>query len=115
MIYPGFSIPTSWAYSQVKFPLTRGGKTINIERLKAKNDIRGNDWLKNDLEEVVLSFFPIIGKIKKALLEQGCFQALMSGSGSTVFGIWETKKSAQEAYLHLKKQGWGEVFLARGV
>lgn len=115
LIYPGFSISTSWAYNQVKFPLTRGEKTINIKRLKANKNIRGKDRLKNDLEKVVRPFFPIIGKIKKALLEQGCVQALMSGSGSTVFGIWETKKTAQEAYLHLKQQGWGEVFLARGL
>jgi 4-diphosphocytidyl-2-C-methyl-D-erythritol kinase len=115
LIYPGFSISTSWAYHQVKFPLTRGEKTINIKRLKANKDKPGKDWIKNDLEEVVRPFFPIIGKIKEALLAQGCVQALMSGSGSTVFGIWETKKTAQEAYLHLKKQGWGEVFLARGL
>ena len=119
LIYPGFSISTSWAYSQVKFPLTRGEKTINIERLKASKDIneaiRGKDWLKNDLEEFVRPFFPIIEKIKKALLEQGCFQALMSGSGSTVFGIWETKKKAQEGFFHLKQQGWGDVFLVRGL
>ena len=115
LIYPGFSISTSWAYDHVKFPLTRGEKTINIERLKATKDIRGKERLKNDLEEVVRPFFPIVEEIKKALLEQGAFQALMSGSGSTVFGIWETKKKAQEAYLHLKQQGWGEVFLARGL
>jgi 4-diphosphocytidyl-2-C-methyl-D-erythritol kinase len=119
LIYPGFSISTSWAYNQVKFPLTRGEKTINIERLKAIKDkigaIRGNDVLKNDLEEAVRPFFPIIGEIKKALLGQGAFQALMSGSGSTVFGIWETKKKAQEAYFHLKQQGWGDVFMVRGL
>jgi 4-diphosphocytidyl-2-C-methyl-D-erythritol kinase len=118
LIYPKISISTSWAYDQVKFPLTSLEKTIKIKRLKANKDLKkaflGKDRLKNDLEEVVRPFFPIIGKIKKALLEQGCFQALMSGSGSTVFGIWETKKTAQEAYLHLKQQGWGEVFLARG-
>jgi 4-diphosphocytidyl-2-C-methyl-D-erythritol kinase len=114
LIYPGFSISTAWAYSQVKFPLTRGEKTINIERLKAVKDIRGIDRLKNDLEEIVTPFFPIIEKIKKALLGQGCVHALMSGSGSTVFGIWETKESAQEAYLHLKHQGWGQVFLVGG-
>jgi 4-diphosphocytidyl-2-C-methyl-D-erythritol kinase len=115
LIYPGFPISTTWAYGQVKFPLTRGEKTINIERLKVIKDIRGKDYLKNDLEEFVSPFYPIIGKIKKALLEQGCLQALMSGSGSTVFGVWETKKTAQEAYHHLKDQGWGQVFLARSL
>jgi 4-diphosphocytidyl-2-C-methyl-D-erythritol kinase len=115
LIYPGFSISTSWAYNQVKFPLTRGQKSINIERLKHNHDFREKIHLVNDLEEFVRPFFPVIGKIKKALLEQGCLQALMSGSGSTVFGIWETRKSAQEAFLRLKQQGWGEIFLVRGL
>ena len=119
LIYPGFSISTAWAYNQVKFPLTRDKKSINIERLKViKNiigQIGGEEGFKNDLEEAVLPFFPIIGEIKKALLEQGAIQSLMSGSGSTVFGIWETKKKAQEAYFHLKQQGWGDIFIVRGL
>jgi len=115
LIYPGFSISTSWAYGQVKFPLTRIKKTINIKRLKDVKDIRAIDFLRNDLEEFVTPFHPIIGKIKKALLEQGCLQALMSGSGSAVFGIWETRKAARESFLRLKQQGWGEIFLARSL
>ncbi|MBI4767482.1 MAG: hypothetical protein HY787_23295, partial [Deltaproteobacteria bacterium] len=119
LIYPRLPISTSWAYAQVKFPLTRGEKTINLERLKADKDInkeiRVKDFLKNDLEELVTPFYPIIGNIKKALLDQGCLQALMSGSGSTVFGIWETKKTAQEAFSRLKQQGWGEVFMVRSL
>ena len=115
LIYPGFSISTSWAYNQIKFPLTRGKKTINIKRLKSMEGTPGKDQFKNDLEGIIQPFFPILGKIKKALLEQGCFQALMSGSGSTVFGIWETRKTAKEAYLQLKQQGWGEVFIAGGL
>jgi 4-diphosphocytidyl-2-C-methyl-D-erythritol kinase len=115
LIYPGFSISTAWAFGQVKFPLTRGEKTINIERLKAIKDMREKNYLINDLEEFVSPFYPIIEKIKKALLEQGCVQTLMSGSGSTVFGIWKTEKTAQKAFLRLKQQGWGEVFLVRSL
>jgi 4-diphosphocytidyl-2-C-methyl-D-erythritol kinase len=115
LIYPGFSISTSWAYNQVKFPLTRREKTFNIRRLKAKEEIPGKEQLKNDLEAVVQPFFPVLGKIKKALWEQGCLQAQMSGSGSTVFGIWETREKAQEAYHRLKQQGWGEVFITKGL
>jgi len=115
LIYPGFSISTSWAYSQVKFPLTRGEKTINIKWLKETGKVPGKDQFKNDLEEIVLLSFPILKKIKKALLDQGCFQALMSGSGSTVFGIWKDKGKAIEAYIRLKNQGLGKIFLAKGL
>jgi 4-diphosphocytidyl-2-C-methyl-D-erythritol kinase len=115
LICPKFSISTSWAYSQVKFPLTPENETINIERLKEQRQIPGKDLLKNDLEKSILPAFPILREIKQALLEQGCQQALMSGSGSTVFGIWETQTRAAQAFHYLKRQGWGKVFLAKGL
>jgi 4-diphosphocytidyl-2-C-methyl-D-erythritol kinase len=115
LICPGFSVSTAWAYSQVKFPLTGMRKTINIKRLKTKGLSAGDTFLFNDLEEVVSPFFPRLGRIKKALQNQGCFQALMSGSGSTMFGLWKEEKPAREAYRFLKNQKWGEVFLARGM
>lgn len=115
LIFPGFSIPTPWSYSQIKIPLTQNKKSINIKNLLEEGEILGKEHFRNDLEEFVRPSFPILGKIKQAVLEQGCFQALMSGSGSTIFGIWKTKKMAQEAYRQLKKQGWGKVFLARGL
>ncbi len=80
-----------------------------------QGEIPGKERFKNDLEEFVRPSFPILGKIKQALLEQGCFQALMSGSGSTVFGIWKDKQKASEAFKQLKRQGWGKVFMARGL
>jgi 4-diphosphocytidyl-2-C-methyl-D-erythritol kinase len=115
LVYPGFPISTSWAYGQVKLPLTENEKTTNIKRLKEQGEIPGRDLFKNDLEAAVLPFFPVLGKIKTALSGQGCLQALMSGSGSTVFGIWEKKKEAEKACGHLKQEGWGDVFLARGL
>ncbi len=115
LIFPGFSISTPWAYGQVKIPLTQNKKTINIENLLEQGKIPGKEGFKNDLEEFIRPSFPILGKIKQALLEQGCCQALMSGSGSTVFGIWQDKQKAGEAFKQLKRQGWGKVFIARGL
>ncbi len=115
LIFPGFSISTAWAYHQIKFPLTQKEKTINIKSLKDQGGIPGKEQIKNDLEKWVLPAFPVLGEIKKALQEQGCLKALMSGSGSTVFGIWEDKYKAGEAFIRLRKKGWGRVFLARGL
>ena len=115
LIFPGFSISTPWAYSQVKIPLTQNKKTINIKNLLEEGKIPGKGRFGNDLEEFVLPSFPTLGKIKQALQEQGCFQTLMSGSGSTVFGIWEDKQKAVDAFKRLKRQGLGKVFVARGL
>jgi 4-diphosphocytidyl-2-C-methyl-D-erythritol kinase len=115
LVCPAFSISTSWAYDQVKLPLTPKKETINIERLKERGEIPGKDRFKNDLEESVLPSFSVLKEIKQALLDQGCLQALMSGSGSTVFGIWEDQAKASLAFHVLKRQGWGKVFIARGL
>ncbi|MEW6185531.1 MAG: 4-(cytidine 5'-diphospho)-2-C-methyl-D-erythritol kinase [Thermodesulfobacteriota bacterium] len=115
LIYPGFSVSTSWAYGQVKFPLTRIEKSINIKRLKTKGLAGGGTFLFNDLEGVVSPYFPGLAKIKTALQDRGCLQALMSGSGSTMFGLWESEEPAREACSRLKRQGWGKVFLVRGL
>lgn len=115
LVCPEFPISTSWAYSQVKFPLTPGKETINIKSFQQRREIPEKDRFRNDLEEFVLPAFPMLKAIKQALKDQGCLQALMSGSGSTVFGIWENKEKAGQAFHQLRKQNWGKVFLVKGL
>ena len=114
LVYPGFPVSTAWAYSQVKIPLTKIKKLTNVNRLNGKEQIPEAGRFRNDLEKFVLPAFPILKEIKKALLRQGCRQALMSGSGSTLFGIWEDEAEARKAFRALNNRGWGQVFLARG-
>jgi 4-diphosphocytidyl-2-C-methyl-D-erythritol kinase len=116
LIYPGFPVSTAWAYEQVKLPLTEYGKSYNFIGLKYNGaPVEGLDHLVNDLEPFVLPAFPILNTLKTALRASGCQQTLMSGSGSTVFGIWEDRAEAARAFRHLKKERWGRVFLARGL
>jgi 4-diphosphocytidyl-2-C-methyl-D-erythritol kinase len=116
LIYPGFPVSTAWAYGQVKLPLTEHQKSYNFIRLKYKEGpVPGLEHLVNDLEPFVLPAFPILNTLKTALRASGCQQALMSGSGSTVFGIWEDKIEAARAFRRLKKERWGQVFLTRGL
>jgi 4-diphosphocytidyl-2-C-methyl-D-erythritol kinase len=114
LIYPGFPVSSAWAYNQLKIPLTKKKKLPKINQLKQQKAIPPFDRLKNDLEDAVLPAFPVLKKIREALLKEGCQKALMSGSGSVMFGIWESDAPARAAYRHLKKQGWGKAFLARG-
>lgn len=46
-----------------------------------------SDYLVNDLEEAILTDYPLIGYLKNMLLDRGCISSLMSGSGPCVFGI----------------------------
>jgi 4-diphosphocytidyl-2-C-methyl-D-erythritol kinase len=55
----------------------------------------------NDLELFTLSMFPEIAAAKQALMEVGALSALMSGSGSAVFGLFDNLSKARNAKDHL--------------
>ena len=57
-------------------------------------------YLYNDLESVAEHVFPILADIRSFLTKQGAVMARMSGSGSTVYGIFEDAKTRDDAGLH---------------
>lgn len=65
--------------------------------------------LGNVLEEVTVRKHRIISEIKQLLLENGAVFSMMTGSGPTVFGVFESEKEAEEAKLVLKKQNGFEM------
>lgn len=71
--------------------------------------------LENDLERITASRFPIIRKIKQALTNVGAIGALMSGSGPSVFGIFDSKTRARHAKSVLDTADLGRVFLVDGI
>jgi 4-diphosphocytidyl-2-C-methyl-D-erythritol kinase len=89
IVKPAFSIPTKWAYENLKIDLTKRAKNSKIKFHKSKKKQLGqlNDLLVNDLERVCSKKYPILSQIKRQLLDLGAKIALMSGSGSAVFGI----------------------------
>lgn len=90
LIYPGISISTSWVYKNFKISLTNTKKNFKLVSLFFR-EIHLDEFsyfFKNDLEEVVFPAYPEIKELKLKLLESGAFYASMSGSGSSVFGIF---------------------------
>ncbi len=61
--------------------------------------------MENVLETVTIKKYPVIQEIKDFLKANGAVSALMSGSGPTVFGIFETAELAEEALLKLEERG----------
>lgn len=67
----------------------------------------------NVLESVTIEKYPIIADIKAAMKEAGALNAMMSGSGPTVFGIFDDRKTAKEAWYKLRNmKGAKQVYLA---
>lgn len=67
----------------------------------------------NVLESVTIEKYPVIETIKDAMKEAGALNAMMSGSGPTVFGIFDDRKTAKEALQKLKAMDAAkQVYLA---
>lgn len=97
LVYPGIHIDTKWAY-QSSTP-NRSARHLNIRSLVQENLLQPRAWvnaLRNDFEPVVFREYPVIMRVKEALLKAGADFALLSGSGSSVFGLFQDEVYARE-------------------
>jgi 4-diphosphocytidyl-2-C-methyl-D-erythritol kinase len=112
IIYPGFSVATGWVYRNFQAKLTKPmANTSIISPLKKRLGQRR--LLVNDLETVTLARYPHIDSLKRKLIDEGAAGALMSGSGSAVFGLFDSRGNAARAFTRLQKEDSVETFLVR--
>jgi len=110
LVNPGTAVATGGAYNRLQ-RLTTGGSARMIPfTILAANGIRKLPLeVRNDLEESVLVTNPEIDEMKRRLKALGARQALMSGSGASVFGVFENSADVQNARNRLKSEGtWCE-------
>jgi 4-diphosphocytidyl-2-C-methyl-D-erythritol kinase len=113
LVYPGFGVPTAKVYKSLVLPLTRK-KLIN----KIKHQLRYSSLLKggfifNRLEDAVLPRYPEIRKVKTVLKSMG-IHCMMSGSGSTVFGVVDSQRAGELVRAKLKDRPWS-VWVVKSV
>jgi 4-diphosphocytidyl-2-C-methyl-D-erythritol kinase len=87
LVKPDIHISTSEAYSLV----IPEKSDISLLRLIQKPIVEWKDTIKNDFEKPVFARYPVIEEIKTKLYDLGALYASMSGSGSSVFGIFESQ------------------------
>jgi len=116
IINPGVSVPTPWAYQEwdaSRCQVRLGGMapnepgTLTLQNLSVRQPRTFGEVLQalhNDFETVVFPKYPEIRRAKEALLKAGAQGALMSGSGSTVFGLFETKQARDASLGQIKKE-----------
>ncbi|TGE34070.1 4-(cytidine 5'-diphospho)-2-C-methyl-D-erythritol kinase [Desulfosporosinus sp. Sb-LF] len=73
------------------------------------------ELLYNDLEPASTQLVPQISLLKQSLLDAGCYGALMSGSGSSVFGLARGRQHAMDVAGQLRKKGLKNVWVTRTV
>ncbi|MFH0731739.1 MAG: 4-(cytidine 5'-diphospho)-2-C-methyl-D-erythritol kinase [Candidatus Omnitrophota bacterium] len=122
LVKPAIKILTYSVYNKLdliyakkpKISLTKLGGNANIfsHYLRGLTASEMQNALYNKLEEVVLPSYPVLRGIKKALKTAGAEGILVSGSGSTVFGTFTSRKEAARAEGILRKKGNWELFLA---
>ena len=116
MVYPGFAVSTASVYGNLKLKLTKRENNISILKnfiLQSEFAQLGAAW-SNDLEPVVFKEHPDLSGIKNEMLALGAKGALLSGSGSTVFGIFDNPEIVNNAYARLER-GDFRLFLAENV
>lgn len=87
LIVPRVSVSTPWAYQQV----VPSGASLPVSEIKPDNVGDWNNLLTNDFENPVMHHYPVIRNLRDQLLEAGADYASMSGSGSSVFGLFRHK------------------------
>lgn len=102
---PRISVSTRFVYENLEADKLLYHPDIDgmIEAING-NDLKGvADRLSNVLETVTEKKYPIISQIKEVMIESGAMNSLMSGSGPTVFGIYEEKDTAMKALDKIKE------------
>ena len=104
---PAISVSTKAVYEGLKLYDGMEHPDIDgvMEGIKQK-DLKGvASHMGNILETVTIPMYPVIEDIKKLMLENGALNAMMSGSGPTVFGLFPNEKEIRRAYEALKQSG----------
>lgn len=112
---PGISVSTKMVYEKLDAKEIEEHPDIDglLEGLETQDLNKIASSMGNVLEKVTIEAYPVIKKIKNAMKEAGALNAMMSGSGPTVFGLFEDKKVAKEAWRKLRKSNLAkQIYLA---
>ena len=105
LVKPNIDISTKWVYTTLKWQdlTTHPDIPKMIQALEAKDLHTIANTMENVLETVTIPANPIIQTIKDTMLSLGAINSMMSGSGPTVFGLFESKEAAGIAYHQCKQ------------
>lgn len=107
VVKPRAKVATSEAYKALNSPaLTKVESDIILSISRADEQFTDSypNVLHNDFEPVVFELKPEIGRVKNALLGAGAQSALLSGSGSSVFGVFDNAEAQERAIEMLEKE-----------
>lgn len=104
---PQISVSTKFVYQNLKLD----DKTVHPDIDRLIEDIRNkdlkavSDHMGNVLESVTIPNYQVISQIKEQMMDSGAVGSMMSGSGPTVFGLFDDSRTAQLAFGKIKRSG----------
>ena len=104
---PAVSVSTKFVYEHLKLDENTVHPDIDAQLAAlSKGDLKGvAAHMGNLLETVTIPAYPVIDEIKRCMLENGAINAMMSGSGPTVFGLFEDEGIAKKALETMRETG----------
>mgnify|MGYP001044403992 CR=1 FL=1 len=104
---PDINVSTKYVYRNLKLETLERHPDIDGMMRDIENGALESlcEKLENVLESVTGKQYPVIGKIEHVMKEEGALQAVMSGSGPTVFGIFKEAETAQKAMNKIREKG----------
>ena len=113
IVKPEAKVSTAEAYKALNSPaLTKAEGDANLSISRADEQFTDSypNALHNDFEPVVFPLKPEIERARDALLNAGARRALLAGSGSSVFGVFDKRETRERAALALKGEGRWHIF-----
>lgn len=108
---PSIGVSTKYVYENLRLEQVTHPDTEKILAAMQHKDLAEmTELLGNVLESVTIEKYPLIRELKDAMLETGAVGSLMSGSGPTVFGIFDTMEKAAEAEKRMRRK-YPQVFI----
>jgi len=114
LVNPGFPIQTKWAYEQLASrrseisPLDPWTQAVEAKLQVSWEEVI--EAMENDFELPLFPVYPILEFMKEKLRALGAQAALLSGSGATVFGVFDAPENAQAAAVQLRRDTQWHVF-----
>lgn len=116
LVKPDISVSTKYVYEHLELSgeVTHPDIPGMLTAIEQGNLYQLTSLMDNILQTVTIKEYPIIDEIKERMLDHGALTSLMSGSGPTVFGIYDSLPAANAAYQYFLKSGHGKtVYLTK--
>ncbi|MFP3869387.1 MAG: 4-(cytidine 5'-diphospho)-2-C-methyl-D-erythritol kinase [Syntrophobacteria bacterium] len=128
LVNPNFQVSTAWAYQNLTLTTRANGSTFSSlgkvagqEAVAYRRRLTGGELSRgdvislfaNDFEALVFGHFPQLHELRQAVLGAGAEAAVMSGSGPTLVGIFDSEETTRAAYRLLCQRDGATSFIAR--